>query len=59
MNEIKAGDIVRLKSGGPSMVVAYAHADSEIAHCTWMDSTDHYQSAWFGKITLVVADVRK
>jgi len=35
MAEIKAGDVVQLKSGGPQMTVNFVEKDE--AACTWFD----------------------
>jgi uncharacterized protein YodC (DUF2158 family) len=37
MAEIKAGDVVQLKSGGPTMTVNFVENDSGtlVAGCTW------------------------
>lgn len=35
--EIKAGDIVYLKSGGPKMTVVSTYVDDSMAECAWFD----------------------
>ncbi len=39
-DEVKAGSVVQLKSGGPMMTVAWVemkgdHYTDDVAHCTW------------------------
>jgi uncharacterized protein YodC (DUF2158 family) len=43
--ELKPGDIVRLKSGGPAMTVTAIgeHAGETRALCEWFDGTKHHQ----------------
>ena len=43
--EIKAGDIVTLKSGGPKMTVAWV--DDGQANCEWFDTKPETQSKIF------------
>jgi uncharacterized protein YodC (DUF2158 family) len=38
MEEFKAGDLVQLKSGGPTMTVKTAHADG-LLFCQWFVGT--------------------
>lgn len=35
MTELKAGDVVMLKSGGPIMVISYVDTFNNLAHCEW------------------------
>lgn len=43
MEAFKAGDIVRLKSGGPKMTVKLVSTEST-AHCFWFNTTgDEYK----------------
>jgi uncharacterized protein YodC (DUF2158 family) len=52
MTEIKAGDVVQLKSGGPEMVVNFVEHDGvEIASCSWFDKTKK-ESGRFPVVTL-------
>ncbi|AUR89437.1 protein of unknown function DUF2158 [Vibrio phage 1.123.O._10N.286.48.F3] len=37
---MKAGDIVKLKSGGPSMTVGGFSSDSRIITCAWFDGSE-------------------
>ena len=46
MMEIKVGDLVKLKSGGPLMVVSFKITDSRV-RCSWMDWLGRYHSAEF------------
>ena len=43
--ELKPGDIVRLKSGGPAMTVTAIgeHAGETKALCEWFDGMKHHQ----------------
>ena len=38
--EIKIGDIVRLKSGGPHMTVVMIREASDIIICGWFDASE-------------------
>ncbi len=53
MTEIKAGDNVQLKSGGPVMTVNFVENDgsTEIAACSWFIK-DKKQSSRFPVVTL-------
>lgn len=48
--EIKAGDVVLLKSGGPLMTVAWAR-DTD-AKCEWFDSKSEPQSRVYALVVL-------
>ena len=48
--DIKAGDVVTLRSGGPRMTVGTAHREQELAVCHWMDGAHQLQ----GEFPLVV-----
>lgn len=37
MSDLKAGDIVRLKSGGPDMTVEYVDTELSRCRCSWFD----------------------
>ena len=41
---IEVGDVVRLKSGGPLMVVEGTKSDNKVAECRWFDSGDSFPS---------------
>lgn len=57
MSEIKKGDTVRLKSGGPVMTVedVYHHSNTPRASCVWFDGNKPIQQA-FEVSSLVVDD---
>jgi uncharacterized protein YodC (DUF2158 family) len=38
MDEIKAGDVVQLKSGGPNMTVLMVTKPTDIAYCEYMNN---------------------
>ncbi len=44
MNELKIGDVVRMRSGGPTMTVKHVDPDGAV-HVVWFDSEDHLQQA--------------
>lgn len=53
-DEIKVGDVVQLKSGGPLMtVVAATRADGKKI-CVWIPSHDRVMSDWFDEVCLMV-----
>lgn len=45
--ELKSGDVVQLKSGGPLMTVVeigkYGYSDENQAKCTWFDKTKKFE----------------
>ncbi|MCF7839757.1 MAG: DUF2158 domain-containing protein [Candidatus Marinimicrobia bacterium] len=43
--QIKPGDTVMLKSGGP--VMAVSKVKDEEAHCEWFDTQGEHHSHWF------------
>jgi uncharacterized protein YodC (DUF2158 family) len=43
---VKAGDTVRLKSGGPFMTVDGIAANNSQARCIWHDQAGRLQAAW-------------
>jgi len=51
MNEFKPGDVVRLKSGGPWMVVStvnhHSYVCGSVAFCTWFDSMNNTKNEKF------------
>jgi uncharacterized protein YodC (DUF2158 family) len=58
MSEIKAGDIVQLKSGGPRMTVSSIGEDmggTPTAYCAWFDGPKKQQAA-FPLLSLKVLD---
>jgi uncharacterized protein YodC (DUF2158 family) len=50
---IKEGDVVRLKSGGPAMTVDEVSEGS--AHCVWFEGGKR-QGSWFNAATLQKLD---
>lgn len=54
MTQFKAGDTVRLKSGGPLMTIHSVQTDGD-AWCEWFDEKGAAQSKGF-LITSLVAD---
>jgi uncharacterized protein YodC (DUF2158 family) len=48
MAEIKAGDVVQLKSGGPKMTVSSVdlHRQPPLAYCDWFDGTTKLHGAF-------------
>jgi uncharacterized protein YodC (DUF2158 family) len=55
MSKFKQGDVVRLKSGGPSMTVTNVEPD-DCLYCIWFDRNDVPQGKSFYEAGLVVAD---
>ena len=58
-SEIRVGDVVQLKSGGPKMIVAgLGHYDSmeNGAKCSWFDTNDQQITAIFAVETLKKVD---
>ena len=50
MKQIQSGDVVWLKSGGPSMTV-YA-AEKNTARCDWFENNEHKQATFrIGQLT--------
>jgi uncharacterized protein YodC (DUF2158 family) len=54
--QIKAGDVVQLKSGGPEMTVNFVENDSgtEVAACSWFINNKK-ESSRFPVVTLKLA----
>jgi uncharacterized protein YodC (DUF2158 family) len=52
MTQIKANDLVMLKSGGPKMFVHHVISTDEV-RCMWLDSESKVQVACFNPLTLV------
>jgi len=50
VEEIKVGDVVTLRSGGPRMTVGTAHREQGLAVCHWMDGAHPFQ----GEFPLIV-----
>ena len=58
MEELKIGDVVQLKSGGPKMTICrtgdYSPAGpAQGAYCEWFDGNEKKKSVFEGKNTLV------
>lgn len=51
MTEINIGDVVQLKSGGPSMTVDSVNDDS--CKCSWFLSNNDFMSSIFNLTSLV------
>jgi uncharacterized protein YodC (DUF2158 family) len=52
-DEIKKGDVVTLKSGGPKMTVAWVEQDEAL--CEWFDSKSDSQQKRFALAVLAKA----
>lgn len=50
MSDLKVGDVVRLKSGGPKMTI-YSIIDNG-CYCTWFDANDNKVNDAFNLLTL-------
>lgn len=50
VEEVEAGDVVTLRSGGPRMTVGTAHREQGLAVCHWMDGAQQFQ----GEFPLIV-----
>ena len=57
MSDLKIGDIVTLKSGGPRMVVDLVPEGEESTHafCMWMSASNELQEGEFRQAVLVKA----
>jgi len=54
MANLKIGDTVRLKSGGPLMTVTYAEGIT--LECTWFDSSEKMQFGKFHTEAVEISD---
>lgn len=54
--ELKIGDVVRLKSGGPDMTISAPGADSRIWSCCWFGDGEKLQVGFFPTAILVLGD---
>lgn len=57
--EVREGDVVTLRSGGPRMTVqkvtdSTLHGDSKNVHCVWFDEKHELRKEWFIGIALKV-----
>lgn len=52
-DEIKNGDVVRLRSGGPAMTVYNADSQDDIG-CSWWQSGDYHTNDCFAACELVI-----
>ena len=52
MDNLQPGDLVQLKSGGPTMTVDYIDNDVSAAYCVWFDESQARQRARFNLATL-------
>ncbi len=52
MDEIKAGDVVQLKSGGPNMTLTPATRADDKVLCVWIPVVDRVMEGWFDKCCL-------
>jgi uncharacterized protein YodC (DUF2158 family) len=59
--EVRAGDVVRLKSGGPWMTAERVDYRPEhpYAHCLWMDSRKMIRSAFIKLDALEIAGLEE
>ena len=53
--DITTGDVVRLKSGGPTMTVGLLHSDRPTWLCDWFDGSTNF-SGYFAPEMLALAD---
>lgn len=54
---MKVGDVVKLKSGGPEMVIKEDEGENEIGHyylCEWFDANGKYERHDFLESSLVI-----
>jgi uncharacterized protein YodC (DUF2158 family) len=57
MEEIKPGDIVELKSGGPNMTVRkQGTSDQTLVQCDWFVGDGEIKTHWFPKEALKKVD---
>lgn len=58
--KLEVGDLVRLKSGGPRMVVSKVFDNlANTARCQWFDGGGHIQDDSFYVDTLIVVEEKK
>jgi uncharacterized protein YodC (DUF2158 family) len=55
MSDIKPGDKVVLKSGGPNMTVEAISETTEYAVCTWFNEKNEYRQMNFNLVSLELA----
>ncbi|MDP8208157.1 MAG: DUF2158 domain-containing protein [Candidatus Electryonea clarkiae] len=53
MSQIKPGDVVRLKSGGPKMSVQWINDEVNQVNCTWFDGKDKLEKKNFAAEVLI------
>jgi uncharacterized protein YodC (DUF2158 family) len=56
MSELKAGNTVRLKSGGPLMTISWIDNESAMARCEWFDKNNSFSSNDFYLDSLMLDD---
>lgn len=57
-NDFILGDLVKLRSGGPSMTVTHVRKDGFAAHCSWFEGQSLRQE-WFMFEALKMAKMPK
>lgn len=56
--ELKIGDVVKLKSGGPKMVIRYFIGDKDqISMCSWIGDDDVDRECSFPNVCLTKDDI--
>jgi len=56
VNEIKKGDVVELKSGGPHMTVEIPRDDVGLVACSWFNKGEHCSQSFVPEALRVVPD---
>jgi len=56
--EIKVGDVVKLKSGGPSVTVSEFSPGSAVAHIVWFDRDGFLKKDWVSPGALVIEHLK-